>query len=212
MHPSRNTFVRMLPLGGATPAAPEYAKAWTCPACAACAAPSKPLEASARTRPSGFNKVVCLDLKYLKDAAGQNRVALSAVDGGTSWHAACLLKCRKPEQVSKKLLATRFAPCGAPELRVVDQGGEFEGAFIGVCEEYGIDTRVVGAHAPWQHGFAERHGSILGAIWNKLVKQFGLQGRFSARMLLSLCTQAKNSTMMRNGMTPEQAAFGQSLR
>ena len=63
-----------------------------------------------RTRPFGFNKVVCLDLKYLKDAAGKNHVALSAVDSGTSWHAACLVKTRKSDHVAKKLVAIWFAP------------------------------------------------------------------------------------------------------
>ena len=61
-------------------------------------------------------------------------------------------------------------PLGAPELLIVDQGGEFEGAFIAMCKEYSIDTRVAGAHAPWQHGLAERHGGILG---NDLQKNGG---------------------------------------
>ncbi len=206
-HPSRSTFVRMLRFGGATPVALEHAKAWICPVCAECAAPAKPLQASVRTRPFGFNKVVCLDLKYLKDAAGKNHVALSIVDSGTSWHAACLVKTRKSDHVAKKLLATWFAPYGAPELLVVDQDGEFA-----MCEEYGIDTRVVGAHAPWQHGFVGRHGGILGTIWNKMVKQFGIEGRSSAKFLLNLCTQAKKATLSRNGNAPEQAVFGRSLR
>ncbi len=37
----------------------------------------------------------------------------------------------------KKLLAIWFAPYGAPEMLVVDQCEEFEGAFIGMSEEYG---------------------------------------------------------------------------
>ncbi|MFM7984158.1 MAG: hypothetical protein ACKPKO_33015, partial [Candidatus Fonsibacter sp.] len=147
-HPSRGSFLRMMRLGGASPAAMEYARDWVCPVCAACAAPTKPLEASTSTRPFGFNKVIAMDLKYLKDAAGKNHVALSVVDGGTSWHAACLLKTRKPEHVVRKLLALWVAPYGVPEIIVVDQGGEFDGAFIAMCEEYVVDTRVVGAHAP----------------------------------------------------------------
>ena len=39
-HPSRTTFARMLRLGGATPVALEYAKAWVCPVSAECAAPA----------------------------------------------------------------------------------------------------------------------------------------------------------------------------
>ena len=101
-----------------------------------------------RPRPFRFNKTVCLDLKYLKDAAQKNHVALAAVDAGTCWHAACLLRNRTPEHVAKKLLALWFAPYGAPELLVVDHGGELEGAFIAMCEECAIDARVAGAHAP----------------------------------------------------------------
>ena len=52
----------------------------------------------------------------------------------------------------------------------MDQRGEFEGAFIAMCEEYSIDARVAGAHAPWQHGLAERHG---GAFWNDLQQNGG---------------------------------------
>ena len=41
-HPSRGTFLRMMCLGGAPPAAMDYAKSWICPVCAASAAPGKP--------------------------------------------------------------------------------------------------------------------------------------------------------------------------
>ena len=119
---------------------------------------------------------------------------------------------RPSPAAAKKLLALWFAPYGAPELLVVDQGGEFEGAFIGLCAEYSIDTRVAGAHAPWQHGLAERHGGILGTIFNKMVTQFGTEGRERVKLVLNVCTQAKNATMTRNGMTPEQAVFGRALR
>ena len=147
----------------------EYARARVCPVCASCATPTRPLEASVRPRPLGFNKTVCLDLKYLKDAAQKNHAALSAFDAGPCWHAACLLRIRTPEHAANKLLALWFAPYGALELLIVDQGGEFEGAFVAMCEEYSIDTRVAGAHAPWQHGLAERHGGILEMIFNNLV-------------------------------------------
>ena len=83
-----------------------------------------------RPRPFCFYRTMCLDLKSLKEATPKNHVALSAVDASTCWHAACLLRNRTPEHAAKKLLALGFAPYGAPELLIVDQGGEFEGAFI----------------------------------------------------------------------------------
>ena len=150
------------------------------------------MEAGARTRPFGFNKTVCLDLKYLKDAAQKNHVVVSAVDAGTCWHAACLLRNRTPEYVAKKLLALWLAPYGAPELLIEDQGGEFEKVpFIAMCEEYLIGTSVAGAHAPWHHGLAERHGGIFGMIFNKMVARFGTEGRERVKLVLSVCTHQR---------------------
>ena len=98
------------------------------------------------------------------------------------------------------------------DLIVCDQGGEFKGAFNNFCEEHGIDTRVVGSHAVWQHGNAERHGSTLGTMWRKLAYEFKVEDRKTADMVIACICQAKNSLMTRNGMTPEQAVFGRSLR
>lgn len=40
-HPSRDTLVRMLKLGGASPEACDYAKVWKCPFCVESAPPEK---------------------------------------------------------------------------------------------------------------------------------------------------------------------------
>ena len=93
---------------------------------------------------------------------------------------------------------------------VVDQGGEFEAEFVAMCEEHGIDSRVVGAHAPWQHGFAERHGGILGEVWTKVVQDFNIIGREKAKLALAVCVQAKNATMTRNGPFSDGASAGSS--
>ena len=78
-------------------------------------------------------------------------------------------------------MAVWIAHYGAPELTVCDQGRESAGAFLEMCEEVVIDTKVVGSHATWQHGFAERHVWILGEMWSKVVRQHGIMGRESAR-------------------------------
>ena len=44
-----------------------------------------------------------------------------------------------------------IAHYGVPELVACDQGGEFMGEFINMCESLGIDTKVTGAHAGWQN-------------------------------------------------------------
>ena len=102
-------------------------------------------------RPYGFNVSVSMDLKYLKDAQEQHHVALSLVDAGTSWHAGALVKNRTPKHVVSKIMDTWIMHYGVPKEFVVDQGGEFEAEFYAMCEEFGLDTRCVGSHAPWQH-------------------------------------------------------------
>ena len=61
---------------------------------------------------------------------------------------------------------------GVPENLVLDQGGEFQAEFIAMMEEYGMDSKIVGAHAAWQHGLVERHGEIFGETWDKTIYQF----------------------------------------
>jgi hypothetical protein len=94
-HPERQTFLRILKLGGASPEAVEYAKVWECPICQAKKRPPKPQVATGNVRPFGFNDTVATDLKYLKDSTGQTFVVLHVIDAGTSWHAATLLKTRE---------------------------------------------------------------------------------------------------------------------
>ena len=125
-------MLRMMRLGGATPAAIEYAKVWQCPVCASSQRPSNPLNASTRIRPYGFNVSVSMDLKYLKDAQEQHHVALSLVDAGTSWHAGALVKNRTPKHVVSKIMETWIMHYGVPKEFVVDQGGEFEAEFCHV--------------------------------------------------------------------------------
>ena len=95
-------------------------------------------------------------------------------------------------------------------MRLLDQGGEFQGYLIKLMEEFGIDSRVVGANAAWQHGIVERHGGLLGTLWRKVVYDFHVKGSGMAAISLSAILNAKNSTMSRIGATPEQAEFGNS--
>ena len=114
--------------------------------------------------------------------------------------------------MAKVLFKEWFAHYGVPNEIVVDQGGEFMGYLNELFEQHGIDSRAIGAHAHWQHGVSERHGGLLGTMWDKLVYEFDVKGSWMAAIALASICNAKNTTMTRNGMTPEQAVFGRSLR
>jgi len=88
--------------------------------------------AAGEIRPYGFNKVVCIDLKYLKTTDRKRCVALSIIDAGTGMHAATLLKTRRTDHVARKFFITWIAHYGVPEKIICDQGGEFMGTFIDV--------------------------------------------------------------------------------
>ena len=53
---------------------------------------------------------------------------------------------------------------GRPTTIVMDQGGEFDKEWILMLESLGIFSETTGAHAGWQHAFAERQGGILGML------------------------------------------------
>ena len=101
---------------------------------------------------------------------------------------------------------------GTPDLLICDLGGEFQSEWYDTCEEYGIDSRMAGSHAPWQNGFAERHGKILGIMWDKCCSQYQIAGKRMVKKVLAIIVSAKNATITRNGMTPEMAVFGRCLR
>ena len=98
-----------------------------------------------------------------------------------------------------------------PENIVIDQGGEFEGYFNALMEQFGINTKTTGAHAAWQHGLAERRGGLLGAIWGKVVREFHVEGKSMSVAAPLAVVSAKNPTIGRRGLTSEQADFGRTL-
>ena len=91
---------------------------------------------------------------------------------------------------------------------VLDQGGEFDGVFVGWLQAHGIHSKLTGARSGWQHGFAERHGAILGSACTSLIWQYKAKGRSQVKDCLAAAIQAKNMTITRKGYSPYQMVFG----
>ena len=102
--------------------------------------------ASPTVRPYGFNKIVCIDLKYFKDTTRKHRVALSMVDAGTAYHVATMVRNGSSEHVARKVLEQWILHYGAPEMFAIDLGGEI--IWGDLCEQFNIDVKAAGAHAP----------------------------------------------------------------
>ena len=211
-HPSTSTLLRMLKLSGANADAVRYAKKWKCSVCEARRAPRHPQAATASTRPFGFNRTVQIDVKYAWDARGKKYAALSLLDTGSGKHDAHMIKTRRSDYIASKILRKWIMPYGTPQCFVHDQGGEFEGAFVALLEQFSISSRVTGAHSPWQLGVAERHGGLLGQALQAIVDEHGIEGYRQMKEALSCACMAKNATVTRDGFTPNQRVFGSECR
>jgi hypothetical protein len=109
-------------------------------------APGRYLKQKAEIRTTIFGKELHCDLKYIHDYKNQLFVALSVVDAATatSLHMAVLLRSRAPHHVARKLARHWCSLHGSPELLVIDQGGEFDGEFVGWLEAHGIHSKTTG--------------------------------------------------------------------
>ena len=209
-HPTPAALVRMLSLAGAPKQVIELAGEYQCPACQATAAPSRYPKLNPQVRPVVFGKEVHIDLKYMHDSSQKLFVALSMVDSATSFHAAVLLQNRKSVYVARKFHRHWCSLYGSPTTIYMDQGGEFDGEFVGWLEAHGIHSRCTGARAGWQHGFAERHGGLLGHAWHALVWQYQAKGRAEMKDTMVAAVQGKNQTITRGGFTPYQMVYGRA--
>ncbi|CAE7864387.1 TY1B-PL [Symbiodinium microadriaticum] len=207
-HPANEVLVRMLQMGGADEELVKMARGLQCPTCQMRKQPTRPLPTRPGTRPIAFNFEVHLDLKYIKDAKDELYVALSMVDAATCFHAARLLRCREPAHVAGKFMSGWIALFGVPVAVVLDQGGEFETEFIALLEAHSVASKVTGSHAPWQNGFCERQGALLGVAWSAAVQAEKAEGRQAMKISLACALQAKNATVSRRGHSAHQLVFG----
>ena len=97
-------------------------------------------------------------------------------------------------------------------MGLADQGGEFSSHFIQICEDYDLDIKLSGAHAPWQNALAERHGAILEETFNAVVQALQSTGREEVSLALAASIQAKNAVVQSHGISAELAVFGRQLR
>ena len=207
-HPTNQTLARMLKLGGAANEVVEMAQHYKCPVCVQVGAPGRYLKQKPYARTTVFGRQLHCDLKYIHDYNNKLFVALSVVDAATSFHMAVLLKNRQAAHCARKLLRHWVSLYGAPQEVVLDQGGEFDGEFVGWLETHGIQSRHTGAKSPWQHGFSERHGALLGTAVSALIWEYKAKGREEVKDCLAAAIQGKNQTVSRNGYSPYQMVFG----
>ena len=76
-------------------------------------------------RPTRFNTVVGLDLKFVKDSKGNAHYILNILDLATCFNVCCVVKDKRPQTIATALKESWIKWAGTPEKIVADKGTEY---------------------------------------------------------------------------------------
>ena len=216
-HPPRERFLHMLRAAGAHEHVISYAK--TELECEVCDVKRQPDNRRRAQYPKtfSFNRVVCVDILYLKYRDLQIPI-LNMVCSGTHYHVVQRLPIPSGSAGGtptwRGFASSWLRFLGAPSLMITDSGSEFKGIFERQCESHAILQHVTIPVQPWKNAFAERHG---GWLKEKLDQEIN-SGRCAFQNLeelddfLSAITSVKNRWLQRSGYTPAALVFGELPR
>ena len=90
-----------------------------------------------------FGDTVAIDLFVLADYLGNQLTCANIVDLAATFGIVAQVSSKHPQVIWSTLLERWITPFGAPKRTVHDQGGEFEGYFNALMEQFGINTKVM---------------------------------------------------------------------
>jgi transposase InsO family protein len=115
-------------------------------------------------RPTQFNQVVGIDLKWIKDVAGNTLYMLNILDLATSFNLGICLRDKFARTISEAFKQYWLSWAGAPTKIVADQGREGFSDFTRCTRHLGAAFKMTASEAPWQNGMVERCRGVLGDI------------------------------------------------
>ena len=189
-----------------------YIRHWQCSACMSRKVPEPIARASVTARPQEFNKVVGVDLKFVKDSKGVTYTFLNVLDVATRKSGFYLVPSKSSRHVSEKFLDKWCSWAGVPAFLIHDQGGEFFKDFQTACRAYGIQTNCTATESPWQNALVERHGAVLGTIVEMMAERLQLEGEDQMRMAGHFATMAKDRRPDKFGHSARSRVFGTEER
>ena len=219
-HPAKDRLLRAFRSAGALPQVLEYIRQeFTCDDCAMKQKPDVRRKAQL-PRTYAFNKIVCVDVFYVK-WRDQQVALLNMIDLGTSYQVVARAEAAEGTHGGTPTSAamwhlfstTWIRHYGAPTMLICDSGNEFKGAFERSLENAGVFQHVIHPESPWENGLAERHG---GWVKNRIFREID-SGRGVVQNLQDLdelvagLTATKNNYLNKGGYSPCQLVFGQSL-
>ena len=133
-----------------------------------------------------------------KNKQGTKFYVLHLIDESTHFHLGKRAH-RSAEGTEKCMFDTWLQWAGPPNELCFDEAGEFMSQkWKDIIQKEGV-TPITSA-APWQRGRIERHGGVIKEMLSRIENEHGIVNH-----ALYQCFQAKNSMMVSNGYSPEQA-------
>ena len=208
-HPTAERLSAHLKLAGARADIIEGAKDYACQSCSErtppkLTTPGKPKE------PRDFNERVSMDGFEWKNKQGTRFYVLHFFDESTHFHLGKRAH-RSAEGTEKCMFDTWLQWAGPPNELCFDEAGELMSQkWKDIIQKEGI-TPITSA-APWQRGRIERHGAVIKEMLSRIENEHGIVTEKEFDHALYQCFQAKNSMMVSNGYSPEQALLGKSRK
>ena len=102
-------------------------------------------------RPTQFNQVVGIDLKWIKDVAGNTYYLFNILDLATGFNLGLALRDKSAATLADAFKKQWLSWAGAPTKIVADQGREGFSEFTKVARYLGASFKMQGLEAPWQN-------------------------------------------------------------
>ena len=207
-HPSSYALVRLMKTAKCQPEMISYARYMKCPTCLRRQPPVRIPKATMPYRPSRFNAIVGMDLKWIKESTGKHFYGLNILDLATTFNVFVIVPNKLPGTIADAFKWAWMNWAGAPDKIVVDRGREFYTDFQEVAQKIGAKFRMVPTEAPWQNGMVERHGGVLGDIVQATVMETGAIGADQMTDVCLHASMAKNRRPGKTGFSPRTLIFG----
>ena len=207
-HPDIKSFVRALRHAGVRADIIRWTKrSFSCPICESRKKPKMQRPAHL-TRQMGFNEVVGMDLFFIR-----RQPWLNILCWGTLYQWVEKLNDKSAETVTKAFMKSWCAHYGAPQMLIVDQGGEFTGRwFVDIISDAGILLHYADVNSPWQNSRTERAGGVFKDKLETVCQEAAVTTEDELLIAANETLWTRNQYLDRSGYSPHQRVFGSSLR
>ena len=208
-HPTAERLARHLKESKAHEHLVEGAADFVCPSCAERHPPQKTTPGQLKD-PKDFNERILLDGFDWCSKRGIQVYVFHILDDATRFHLG--QRITRDTQASIRTTKQMWIQwAGAPQEILHDQGGEFVSQpWKDFLQAHSIQPVLTAA--PWQRGRIERHGGVIKEMLTRMDHAQNFNSLAEIDEALNQCFRAKNSMIVNNGYSPEQAVLGKASK